>query len=214
MIGIDGLAPWDKQRPLELNNVGSADIPRFGIAEITNSTRPDSGDALVSGGGRTVLSVQRPGANYVLDFAINGPIACPPSTPGIFGTQHFPCFVAYNPAQTPAFGEEWGITANSSLIVKNRPGLLILGDPNGEIVRVSRTLTTELIVKGPSGGIGKGSSGVCAVWMRSAATGAWEPSEYTLTCTALGAAIPSGTKYGSAAYRCGQWVVAPWECAS
>lgn len=214
MIPQGAFSPFHQQRWVEAYNDGAATIPSRGICEITDSYRPDSASAETPNGGRTVLKVRQPTTSYVLKFAINGPLAIAAGKTG-FVTTHYPAWVAYNAAYTPATDEEWGITSGSCLVTRYRSGLIILGDAIASgasgFVRVDKTQTTELIGKGPAGGIAKGSSGTCAVWMRNVATGDWEDSGYTLSAKALGAAIPSGTKYVSMGYRCGQWLVSCWE---
>ena len=152
MIGIDTLAPWDKQRPLGLYNGGSAEIPAFGCYEIYDSYRPDSGEAMVLGGGRTVLKVRQPTADNVANFGINGPIPLPAGQSDGFGTQDYPTYAAYDTANTPAFGEEWGPQNGSCLIKKGNKGLVIYGDQNGTIVRVARApQATGVLFKKVSG---------------------------------------------------------------
>lgn len=140
MIGIDTLAPWDKQRPLGLYNGGSAEIPAFGCYEIYDSYRPDSAEALTLDGGRTVLKVRQPTADNVANFGINGPIPLPAGQSDGFGTQDYPTYAAYDTANVPSFGEEWGPQNGSCLIKKGNKGLVIYGDQNGTIVRVARKL--------------------------------------------------------------------------
>lgn len=155
MLGIDHLAPWDKQRFVELYNGGAAEIPAFGCYEIYDAERPDAAEALVLDGGRTVLFVRQPTADNVANFGINGALPLPASTYGGFGTQDYPTYAAYDTANAPAFGEEWGPQSGSCLIKKNNRGLVIYGDASGGLVRVHKTptvgiYTTTLAVLGGS----------------------------------------------------------------
>lgn len=209
MIDQGPFSPFHQQRWIEAKNNGSTTIPAFGICQILDSTRPDSSSAETPSGGRTVLSVQVPDSStYLLTFAVNG---AKPIAAGKTGevTMHFPCYVAYDTANTPAYGEEWGPQASSSLALKNHPGLIILGDQNGTTVRVDRSNSLELIGK-PDGAITKGSTGTVSVWFRNT-SGTWaDYTAYNLTCNALGAAL-TANKYVSMGYRSGQWLAACWE---
>lgn len=210
MIPQGPFSQFHQQRWIEAKNDGSTTIPAFGICQITGSARPDTSSTETPDGGRTSLTVQVPDSStYLLDFAINGHV---PIAAGKYGyvTQQYPCYVAYNTAQTPAYGDEWGVAASSSLVVKNRPGLLILGDTNGTIVRVDKTSLTKLVGK-PDSDISKGSSGTVSAWMRNASTGTWEDSTYNVTATALFADVVSGL-YTSLFWNCGVWIVRPEEC--
>lgn len=202
-------SPFHQQRWIEAYNGGSSTIPAHGIVQITASTRPDSSSVETPSGGRTVLTVQVPDSNtYLLDFAINGhePIAA-----GKYGkvTMHYPCYVAYDTTNTPAYGEEWGAQASSSLVRKNHPGLIVLGDVGSGLARVDRSNSLELIGK-PDGAISKGSSGTVSVWFRNTSDTWADYTSYNLTCTALGAAL-TASKYVSMGYRSGVWLAACWE---
>lgn len=112
---------------------------------------------------------------------------------------------------TPAIDEEWGAKSGQWTLNKNRPGFLITGGVNATdtVVRAKQHLVTDL--KGKAGsGISKGSSGDVVIWM--GASGAEAPTEYTISCSALGAAITSA-KYVVVWFESGVWYVAPWECA-
>ncbi len=210
MIPQGALSPFHQQRWIEAYNGGSSTIPAYGICQITASTRPDTSSVETPSGGRTVLTVQVPDSStYLLTFAVNGPL---PIAAGKYGavTMNYPAYVAYDTTNTPAaVGEEWGPQASSSLARKNHPGLVILGDVGNGIVRVDRSNSLELIVKADSG-ISKGSSGTCSVWLRNSSNTWADYTSYNITATALGAAI-TASKYASAGYRSGVWLVSCWE---
>ena len=140
MVGLQNIhTPFDDQRHVALYNGGSAEIPAYGCYEIYDTYRPDSAETLVLGGGRTVLKVRRPTSDNVANFGINGPLALPAGQSDGFGTQDYPTYAAYDTANAPAFGEEWGPQSGSCLIKKGNRGLVIYGDASGGIVRVTRS---------------------------------------------------------------------------
>jgi hypothetical protein len=79
-----------RQRWVELENVGSVEIPAFGVCEITGSYRPDTGGLVTPGGGRTVMRVRRPETDDPCAVIVNGPCPIPVGENGRPGTKDDP----------------------------------------------------------------------------------------------------------------------------
>lgn len=209
-------SPYHQQRWIEAINVGSSTIPAYGICQITESTRPESSSAFTPSGGRTALSVQVPDSStYLLTFAVNGPKPIAAGKPGEV-TMHFPCYVAYNTANgTPAYGEGWGFSQSTSLATKNRHGLVIVGDPDGTIVRVDRV--SHLKVHGKlDGTLNESSTATFSIYTYVPALAEWTDTLYNIPVRDFflgpGESWDASTR-GLAIWDCGTWVLDQASCS-
>lgn len=112
-------------------------------------------------------------------------------------------------------GEQWGAADDSWELVKNRYGFEIVG---GDITEASqhRVVARQFIVVAVIGkadsAIAKDSTGTVTVWVKDAATGAWEASEFTIDdVLAIGSACAEDI-YLAVEWKAGEWVCGPMEC--
>lgn len=139
----DTRSPHQQQRWIELVNVGSGSIPSGGLCEVTGSTRDAENQA-------TILQVRRPTADSLPNIVLNGPLQIPAGKKARIGTNDYPAWAFYNPADgTPIPGQMWGSVKDSFALGKGRQGFTIAGDPfagtpypgesNADFVRVTRS---------------------------------------------------------------------------
>lgn len=191
--------PWKLFR----NNSGET-IPPFSVMRITGAESLATGLRMI---------VAKPNDAFKTHYLINGPYAVLDGDDGRGTTLAQADNVAYNSSSgTPAVDEEWGAKEDQWTLQKNRPGFIIIGNTktsSGVTHVVARQhVVTQL--KGKAGSnISKGSAGNVVIWM--GASGAEAATEYTISCSALAAAITSA-KYASVWLESGVWYVGPWEC--
>jgi hypothetical protein len=185
------------------NNSGE-EIPKYAVMRVTGVTIES---------GVEVHTVEKPNSTFKTRYIINSSAAIPI---GEDGTGTWLCDsgpVLYNnSAGTPAVDEEWGAKTGQWSLEKNRPGFVITGgnENDGSLywTRAKQHIVTSL--KGKAGsGISKGATGSVTIWM--GASGAEASTEYSITCSALGAEI-TAAKFVVVWFESGVWYVAPWEC--
>jgi hypothetical protein len=209
MLPHDGRAPFE-QNPWKLfRNNSSETIPPFSVMRITGAENTDEPEHAIR------FIVEKPNDDFKTHYLVNGPMAVSEGKDGFATTLAQADYVAYDDGDgTPSISDiEWGAKEDQWTLAKYRPGFHIDGGTkttagvNAVVAR--QMIVTELIGKAGSS-ISKGSSGDVAIWMGQ--SGAEAVTEYTINCSALGAAITSA-KWVVVFLRHGVWYVGPWECA-
>lgn len=159
----DTRAPHRQQRWIDAVNVGSDDIPAYGVVEIVETIQDDTF--------RTVVQVKRPTGNGLRNVMLNGPkiiagLSGNDAGSGVV-TNDYPAYALYS-GGTPEVGEIWGSTANSFALKPGASGFMIIGDASGGIVRVVRQPAELMLAEAyllaelcptDEGGSGTGSEG-------------------------------------------------------
>jgi len=119
-------------RWLEIRNVGSSEIPPFGVVEITGASLEEPN--------RIVLTVQLPTEDNATFVAFNSWHPVPVAKRGL-GTLDSPVFSRYYASGgTPAFGQIWGVENGLYELSPGYSGFFIYGavDTSREICLVDR----------------------------------------------------------------------------
>jgi hypothetical protein len=133
------------QNRVLIYNVGDSAIPPFALVKPTGSQWSNSVLA---------LQVGQPDATFVQKYYVNGPTSIGTETG--FGTAfsdvEWPVWAQYNTSSgTPAYGQVWGPKAGEWTLEPNRPGFVIVGQPQTvgsfNIVAVRPYEVTEVWVK-------------------------------------------------------------------
>lgn len=132
---LDQGGPPPDRYNLTVENKAGEEAPAYGILRVTNGKMPSEDGS---------YEVDKPDGSAAT-YWVNSPI---PIADDAFGaaTNRFPTTVAYDDAETPTIGEEWGPVTGSWLLTKAGTGYRIVGAPENELVRV------EKIGGGGSGG--------------------------------------------------------------
>lgn len=140
MLPASHEAPHLRQRWVELYNVGSVEIPAFGVCEVVDSSRPDSGGSVTPAGGRTVLHVRRSQSRRARITVVNGPCAIPVSGYGRPGTMDSP-MLALVGSGSYANSLDVGVASGSFTLDSGLYGYRIIGDYDATsgTMRVAKT---------------------------------------------------------------------------
>ncbi len=117
MIPQDGRSHLQQQRWVEIRNVGSYDIPPFGVVEVVDSTEPDGTES------RTVFHVRRPTEKSMSNVLFNGMNTVPVAGFGS-GTGDFP---AWAMCDTTTAGTKVGTDTDSYSLTTGSSGFVVLG---------------------------------------------------------------------------------------
>jgi hypothetical protein len=153
-IPQDPRAPHERQRFIELKNVGSDEIPAHAVVEVVDSSRPEQATPETYDGGRTVLHVQKPsGGVCACNLAINGPCAIPAGASGYPGTKDSPMIALVGEAVVS--GDMVGAVAGSYYLWKGAIGFQVDGDYDAyyKTARVTRSPVRAVYALTPPGGI-------------------------------------------------------------
>jgi hypothetical protein len=153
-IPQDPRAPHERQRFIELKNVGTDEIPAHAVVEVVDSSRPEQATTETYHGGRTVLHVQKPsGAECACNIAINGPCAIPVNGYGLPGTKDTPVMALVGEAVVS--GDMVGPVAGSYYLWKGAIGFQVDGDYDAyyKTARVTRSTGRTLYALTRSAGI-------------------------------------------------------------
>ena len=218
----DGCAPMRQQRWIELENVGSVEVPPFGVCEVVDSYRPEQGTNYTPGDGRTVLRVRMAERDQPCVTVVNGPCTIPVGENRRVGTMDDPMLAQVETEYQP--GTVVGVRAGSFKLQEGHCGYLIIGDydagTNTQRVRRWEDCNNELMVKAYEC-IYPGDLDSIAIPMRWNATQrCWEEDPYAshvkvCDCNKWLLALPgecfkvermnscesSGDDYGQACYR-------------
>lgn len=128
----DERAPHRQQRWIECKNVGGTTLQPYAVAEVVESTRPDTG--------RTVLNVRQATCDGPENTVVLGHMQILAGEYG-YCTNDFPAYALYDTSDTPTPGEVWGVASGTQVLAKGIDGYLIVGDADATkgIVRVRRT---------------------------------------------------------------------------
>lgn len=146
-VAPDHLSPFLSQRQIELENVGSIEVPAFGVCEVTDVYLPESASSMSADGGPIVYKVRRPTTDSPCHVIINGPCPIPPvaqspDNRGKPGTNDYPTYALYSAAGSgsagPSAGDEYGAKADSFELNPGYTGFVILGAADGTKVQVMR----------------------------------------------------------------------------
>ncbi len=178
-MGQDDQSPIAQQRSIECENVGSVEIPSWGVVEITGVTNPSAG--------RVILQVQRPTTASATEVAVCGPLAIAVGKFGVCSLD-MPAFALYDTAATPANGEAWGTQANLFTLLKNNTGFTVLGGNTGsgatsrtEVVRALSPASFTFQITADSGGVQTINSGDEIDFAGDGGT--WEATPYDVGIT-------------------------------
>jgi hypothetical protein len=123
-------------RWLSFRNQSEEPIPGFAVLRPTG---------VITVEGQAVLTVAQPNSSGGGFHLFNGPF---PVAAGGFGscTVDFPCFAAYDTADVPALGEEWGPQAGSWALTKGNTGYRILGGAQDGRVEITSSHPSSALV--------------------------------------------------------------------
>lgn len=136
MIPQDKRAPQIQSRWIELENVGSVEIPPRGVCEVVDSYRPESGSAQTPDGGVTVLKVRRPTKDNPCNHVVNGPCAIPVGKRGKPGTKDSPMLALCTSEASPE--DQVGVKKDSFELQLSYCGYVVDGDVADGLARVTR----------------------------------------------------------------------------
>lgn len=112
---------------LTVENKSGEEAPAYGILRVTNGKMPSEDGS---------YEIGKPDGSSAT-YWINSPVAIADDAFGA-ATNRFPTTVAYDDAETPAVGEEWGPVTGSWLLTKTGTGYRIVGTPEDGLVRVEK----------------------------------------------------------------------------
>jgi hypothetical protein len=122
--------PASHAPPIQFRNDNSGTVPSHGIIEITGASTFSDGTPF--------LTANQPddddGAQF--NHYVNSHRPVLTGDYGVCYSPIFPVWVAYDSAETPAFGENWGPSDGTWIIKKDSGGFLILGSPDTTDERV------------------------------------------------------------------------------
>jgi hypothetical protein len=156
-------------RWLSFRNDAGEPIPPFAVLRPTG---------VVTVQGQAVLTVARPNADGGSFYFFNGPFAV---DAGGFGscTGDFPCFAAYDTADVPALGQQWGAKNGSWLLEKGHTGYKIIGGAiDGRVEIVSTQSPSNLTRFYLNGDLARGESASAQVLEWDGAL--WQPGSETI----------------------------------
>lgn len=205
--GGDSCLPFPRKIRFLNNNSGTA--PAWGVLRITGATA------------KKYLTIDQPDSTYRWLYLVNGPLAVPTGKPG-WGTfltsEHFRFgdnYVLYDTGSgTPAYGEQWGPTASSWKLSKQRPGFFIFGGNNTESGKertvAIQTAPGQVLVKNSTGSaIAAGASGTATLHGGTALSEA--TISLTMTVNNRSSVSWADGKYGFADLVNGQAYVSPHQ---
>jgi hypothetical protein len=156
-------------RWLSFRNDTGEPIPPFAVLRPTG---------VVTVQGQAVLTVARPNADGGSFYFFNGPFAV---DAGGFGscTGDFPCFAAYDTADVPALGQQWGAKNGSWLLEKGHTGYKIIGGAiDGRVEIISTQSPSNLTRFYLNGDLARGESASAQVLEWDGAL--WQPGSETI----------------------------------
>ena len=172
--------PYLRQRWVELYNAGSAPIPAFGVVEVVDSARPDSGGAVTPDGGRTVLHVRLAETDNPKITIVNGPCEIPSEGYGNPGTMDSP-MLALVERSDYTNGLDVGVKEGSFCLQSGYTGYRIIGDYDdcSGTMRVVKAAETDLLIGGCLAEDHPGRGEVFAIWLGTwnSATHEWDYDE-------------------------------------
>jgi len=126
------------QRWIAILNVGSTTIPPFGVCEVVDSYRPESGTVVTPSGGITVLKVQRPSEAEPCNWVVNWSCEIPVGETGI-GTKDSPMNALVDSAGYVS-GDVVGVESGSYALTEGKCGFVVDGDYDAtyQCMRVTR----------------------------------------------------------------------------
>lgn len=163
-------------------------------------------------GQKTTFTIEKPNADHQRFYLVNGSEDVAPGATGCGKWLDEAGMVLFDDSasSTPTVGTSYGAKSGSWKLWRYRPGFTFQGgviDAGAATARFSaiQYQVNNLKAKAP-GDLTKGVVGTAKVWMRNAATGVWEESEYELTdkVRPLGSDL-SPDLYISLEWDCGEW---------
>jgi hypothetical protein len=133
----DTRGPHRQERWIACKNVGSQDIPGYGVVQVDDASRQNTDE--------TIVHVKRPTADGHCNVLINGPMPITVGKEGVC-TNDYPAYGLYAD-DTPVTNQVWGSRANAFTLKKNVRGFIIIGDDDGEKVRVNRDPSEYVIAE-------------------------------------------------------------------
>ncbi len=130
-------SPHRRQRWIEIENVGSSDIPPHGVVEVVDHYRPEKDSTETPGGGPTVVKVQRPTKDEPCPLLINGPCTVKVGKRSRIGTNDYPALALLGESPD-CTGQTFGAKKDSYQLWKGLCGFLVWGDYDGEKAQVVR----------------------------------------------------------------------------
>lgn len=147
--------------PVPFRNDSGETIPAYGVMRVTG----------VAGlGSIPTITVDKPSTTFQRLYLVNGPF----QVSGTSGQNKFglgtwaegAAYVLYDDANTPAYGEEWGPSASSWKIKKNRYGFFVIGGATGgstDIVACKQSIVNEIYGQ-TDGALNKGSTQTVSIF--------------------------------------------------
>jgi len=181
MLPASHEAPHLRQRWVELFNAGSdgsggagETIPAFGVVEVIDSERPDSGGTATPDGGRTVLHVRRATTDMPKITVVNGPCEIPVGKYGNPGTMDSP-MLALVERSDYTNGLDVGVKEGSFCLQSGYTGYRIIGDYDScsGTMRVVKSAETDSMIGGCLAEDHPGRGVVFAIWL-----GAWDATNH------------------------------------
>lgn len=193
----------DSETCVKFINGDSETVPANGVMMVVSGATV---------GQKTTFTTQKPNDTFQRFYLVNGSKDVAPGATGCGHWLEEAGMVLFDDSadSQPAVGRSYGAKSGSWKVFKNRPGFTFMGgviDAGNAKARFSAIQYQVNNLKGKApGDLTKGVLGTAKVWMRNAATGDWEESEYTLTdiVRPLGSDL-SPDLYISLEWDCGEW---------
>lgn len=191
---------YDNINWVALKNVGSSEIPAFGVFMVVGSEKLNN---------QWILHVEQVDDTKNPVFGFNGEIPVAANKYGQ-GTLDVIAFAAYTTGDgTPAIGDVWGPKDGESKLKKHYLGVQVIAvDAENELVMVSRNPTLVLIGKTDST-VSAASTGAVSIW--NGTLGSESDTNLNVTGYNRGDEIDSG-KWVELRFRGGGWEMVPLEC--
>lgn len=126
MLPANHESPHLRSRWLQLKNVGAVTIPAFGVCEIVDASRPESGGSVTPGGGPRLIHVRRTTTATPCSTIVNGPCEIPANKVGRPGTYDDPMLALVAEEYDP--GTDVGLPKDSFILTEGYCGYRIVGD--------------------------------------------------------------------------------------
>lgn len=197
----------DEESCVKFINGDSETVPANGVMQVVSGTTVKQ---------KTTFTTQKPGDSFKRIYLVNGSKDVAPGATGCGHWLEEAGMVLFDDSadSVPFVGLSYGVKAGSWRLVKNRPGftymggIIDLGNAKARFSAIQYQVNT-LIGKSDSD-MKKQVRSQVNVWMRNAATGDWEKTEYVVTANPLGGDLTADL-YIALEWDSGEWLAACYE---
>lgn len=200
-----GRSSRSPQSGIPFYNDSGETVPAFGVMRITGYNATNR-----------YLTISKPNTSFTALYLINTtgrtvPYQSTGSGRFLTGDEHWGArWALYNPANTPAVGESWGVIPSTWWLGKNGPGFLILGGADGTKVSVLQHPPGQILVYNDSGGA-IAAAGTNTVSVYGGVAGSESDSGFNITVYNRSSVSWPSNKYGFVEIVNGQAYVSPHQ---